>query len=93
MVGAYYHLEDATVEEKYNFVVMRMMQKKNKTSDFFIFDIQGNSRVIMSPTDLKMQPTLHFRKSWLLKLKYPAFFENVLWVAIFNSVGLIITGE
>jgi hypothetical protein len=35
----------------------------------------------MSPTELKMQPTLHFRKSWLLKLKYPAFFENVLLVA------------
>jgi hypothetical protein len=44
-------------------------------------NIQGNSRVIMSPSELKMQPTLHFRKSWLLKLKYRAFFENVLWVA------------
>jgi hypothetical protein len=30
MLGAYYHLEDATVEEKYNFVMMRMMQKKTK---------------------------------------------------------------
>jgi hypothetical protein len=32
----------------------------------------------MCPTELKMQPTIHFRiseKSWLLKLKYPAFSE------------------
>jgi hypothetical protein len=32
-------------------------------------------------TELKMQPTIHFRiseKSWLLKLKYPAFFGNGL---------------
>jgi hypothetical protein len=35
----------------------------------------------MCPTELKMQPTIHFRiseKSWLLKLKYPAFFRNGL---------------
>jgi hypothetical protein len=33
----------------------------------------------MCLTELKMQPTIHFRiaeKSWLLKLKYPAFLGN-----------------
>jgi hypothetical protein len=41
--------------------------------------IQGISRVVKFPTELKMQPTIHFRiseKSCLLKLKYPAFFGN-----------------
>jgi hypothetical protein len=41
--------------------------------------IQGISQVVKSPTELKMQPTIHSRiseKSWLLKLKYPAFFGN-----------------
>jgi hypothetical protein len=31
------------------------------------------------PDGIKMQPTIHFRiseKSWLMKLKYPAFFGN-----------------
>jgi hypothetical protein len=31
------------------------------------------------PDGIKMQPTIHFQiseKSWLLKLKYPAFFGN-----------------
>jgi hypothetical protein len=39
----------------------------------------GYSRMIMRTTELKMQPTTHFRiseKSWPLKLKYPAFFGN-----------------
>jgi hypothetical protein len=41
--------------------------------------LQDISRVTMCPTELKMQPTIHFRiskKSWLLKLKYPTFFGN-----------------
>jgi hypothetical protein len=36
--------------------------------------MQGISRVIMSSTELKMQPTLHYRKIWLLKLKMSGFF-------------------
>jgi hypothetical protein len=50
-----------------------------KTKGNFRRNILGFIRVIMCPTELKMQPTIHFRvseKSWLLKLKYPAFFGN-----------------
>jgi hypothetical protein len=36
-----------------------------------------------------MQPTLHFGKSWLLSLKCPAFFENVLWVEFIIPSGLL----
>jgi hypothetical protein len=46
---------------------------------YSILLIQGISRVIMCPTEFKMQPTIHFRiseKCWLLKLKYPAFLGN-----------------
>jgi hypothetical protein len=39
------------------------------------------------PNGIKMRPTLHFRKSWLLKLKCPAFFENILWGAFFIPLG------
>jgi hypothetical protein len=39
------------------------------------------------PNGIKMRPTLYFRKSWLLKLKCPAFFENILWDAIFIPLG------
>jgi hypothetical protein len=45
---------------------------------YYVLLIQGISRVIMCPTELKMQRTIHFRiseESWLLKLKYPAFSE------------------
>jgi hypothetical protein len=35
----------------------------------------------MSPTELKMQPTLHFRKKLAIEIKISSFLENVLWVA------------
>jgi hypothetical protein len=46
----------------------------------------------MSPTELKMQPTHISEKTWVVKLKYPAFFENVLWVAFLipsSSLSLV----
>jgi hypothetical protein len=55
--------------------MMRMMKKKTKTSDFLIFDIQGNSRVIMSSTELKMQRTLHFQKKLAIEIKISRFFQ------------------
>jgi hypothetical protein len=46
-------------------------------------------------TSNKEAHTSGFRKKLASEIKYPAFFENVLWVALLfyflNSVGLIIT--
>jgi hypothetical protein len=53
--------------------------------------IQGYSRVIMSPTELKMQPATHFRKK--LDISIASFFRKCSVGCIFNSVGLIITRE
>jgi hypothetical protein len=36
-----------------------------------------------------MQPHYFSEKSWLLKLKCPAFFENVLWVEFIIPSGLL----
>jgi hypothetical protein len=55
--------------------------------------IQGNSRVIMSPTELKMQPTLHFRKKLAVEIQISSFFRKCIVGCIFDSVGLIITRE
>jgi hypothetical protein len=55
--------------------------------------IQGISRVIMSPTELKMQPTLHFRKKLAIEIKISSFFQKCIVSCIFNSVGFIITRE
>jgi hypothetical protein len=57
----------------------------------FAFYIQGYSRVIMSPTELKMQPAIHFRKK--LDISIASFFRKCSVGCIFNSVGLIITRE
>jgi hypothetical protein len=35
----------------------------------------------MGPMELKMQPTLHFRKKPAIEIKISSFYENVLWVA------------
>jgi hypothetical protein len=35
----------------------------------------------MSHMELKMQPTLYFRKKLAIEIKIYSFFENVLWVA------------
>jgi hypothetical protein len=44
--------------------------------------IQGYSRVIMSPTKLKMQPTIHFRKkAGTFNFNSRLFSGNVVWVA------------
>jgi hypothetical protein len=46
----------------------------------------------MSPTELKMQPTLHFRKKVGTEIKISGFFENVLWVAFLipsSSLSLV----
>jgi hypothetical protein len=46
----------------------------NKKNIFLnLRNIQGDSRVIMSPTELKMQPTIH--------LEIQLYVPNVLWVA------------
>jgi hypothetical protein len=57
-------------------------------------DIQGDSRVIMSPTELKVQPAIHLeRKTRYGRGKYPALPSKCIVGCIFNSVGLIITRE
>jgi hypothetical protein len=46
----------------------------------------------MSPTELKMQPTIHLeRKTGFYRVQIQLYVPNVLWVAF--SVGLIITRE
>jgi hypothetical protein len=51
----------------------------NKKNIFLnLRNIQGDSRVIMSPTELKMQPTIH--------LEIQLYVPNVLWVAFSSSV-------
>jgi hypothetical protein len=55
-----------TVDKIYNFYLYLIL---------LIKDVPSISRVIMSPTELKMQPTIHSPKSWILKLKYPGLLE------------------
>jgi hypothetical protein len=45
----------------------------------------------MSPTELKMQPTPHFRKKLAIEIKISSFVRKCIVGCIFNSVGLIIT--
>jgi hypothetical protein len=47
----------------------------------------------MSPTELKMQPIIHFRKKLDILISIASFFGNVVWVAFSIHVGLIITRE
>jgi hypothetical protein len=47
----------------------------------------------MSPTDLKMQPTLHFRKKLAIEIKISSFFRKCIVGCILNYVRLIITCE
>jgi hypothetical protein len=48
----------------------------------------------MSPTELKMQPTIYLeRRAGYGRDKYPALPSRCIVGCIFNSVGLIITGE
>jgi hypothetical protein len=47
--------------------------------------IRGISPVIMSPTEMKMQPKIHFQNTQL-------FWKRIVG-CIFESVGLIITRE
>jgi hypothetical protein len=57
-------------------------------------DIQGDSRVIMSPTELKMQPAIHLeRKAGYGRGKHTASPSKCIVGCIFNSVGLSITCE
>jgi hypothetical protein len=55
--------------------------------------IQDYSRVIMSPTELKMQPTIHFRKKLDILISIANFFRKCSVGYIFNYVGLLITRE
>jgi hypothetical protein len=66
-----------TVDKTYNFYLSLIL---------LIKDVPSISRVIMSPTELKMQPTIHSPKSWILKLKYPGFWKCIVGCT-FNSVG------
>jgi hypothetical protein len=46
----------------------------------------------MSPTELKMQPTIHLeRKAGYRRGKYPALPSKCIVGCIFNSVGVTIT--
>jgi hypothetical protein len=48
----------------------------------------------MSPTELKMQPTIHLeRRAGYGRGKYAALRSKCIVGCIFNSVGLIITRE
>jgi hypothetical protein len=56
--------------------------------------IQGDSRVIMSPTELKMQPTIHLKcKVGYGRCEHLALPSQCIVGCIFNSVGLNITRE
>jgi hypothetical protein len=61
---------------------------------YFVSFIQSISRVIVSPTELKMQPTIHFeRKAGYECGKYAALPSQCIVGCILNSVGFIITRE
>jgi hypothetical protein len=47
----------------------------------------------MSPTELKKQLTLHFRKKLAIEIKISSFIRKCIVGCIFNSVGFIITRE
>jgi hypothetical protein len=47
----------------------------------------------MSPTELKMQPTIHFQKKRDILISVASSFRKCIMGCIFNSVGLIITRE
>jgi hypothetical protein len=47
----------------------------------------------MSPTELKMQPTIHVQKEPDILISVARFFRKCSVGCIFNSVGLIITRE
>jgi hypothetical protein len=56
--------------------------------------IPGDSRVILNPMELKMQPTIHLeRKAGYRCGKYPALPSKCIVGCIFNFVGVIITRE
>jgi hypothetical protein len=57
--------------------------------------IQGDSRIILTPTELKMQPTIHLEgKAGFYRVHIQLYVPNVCVVGcIFNSVGLIITRD
>jgi hypothetical protein len=61
---------------------------------YFLYDIQSILRVVMSQTELKMQPTIHWqRKPGYFSRPYPGLLCKGIVGCIFNSVGLIITRE
>jgi hypothetical protein len=47
----------------------------------------------MSPTELKMQPTIHFIKKLAILMSIASFFRKCSVGCIFNYVGLITTRE
>jgi hypothetical protein len=55
-------------------------------------EIQGISRVIMSTTDLKLQPTIHLEsKPGSFPRPYPGLLSKCILGYIFNSVRVIIS--
>jgi hypothetical protein len=55
-------------------------------------EIQGISRVIMSTTDLKLQPTIHLEsKPGSFPRPYPGLLSKCIVGYIFNSVRVIIS--
>jgi hypothetical protein len=61
---------------------------------WYLYKIQGDSRVIMIPTEFKKQPTIHLEgKAGYLPCPYPALRSKCIVGCIFNSAELIITCE
>jgi hypothetical protein len=59
-----------------------------------IQNIQGISGLIMTPTELKMQPTIHLQsKTGYGRGQYPGLQWKCIVACIFKSVGFIITHE
>jgi hypothetical protein len=57
---------------------------------YYEINIQGDSRTRMSPTELKMQLTIHLeRKAGYL----PSLYSALRFKCVVGSVGLIITRE
>jgi hypothetical protein len=68
---------------------------KNKENSFMLISIflykVGISRIIMSQTKLKMQPTIHLlNKTWILSASCPGSLCKCIVGCIFNSVRLVI---
>jgi hypothetical protein len=73
------------------FIVIKTVEETEPTA---IQNIQGDLSVLMSLTELKMQPTIHLeRKAGDGRGKCPALRSKCIVGCIFNSFGLIVARE